>query len=397
MTTTQQQKQHGAVSLFVVVFATLLMIIITVSFIQLMLKDQRQATASDLSQSAYDSAKAGVEDAKRLLLLDQVCRANAAPVTVNCPSVTTAVDSGLCNTVNVGLFSGGTNSDTETVIQQDEGSTGQDKRLDQAYTCVKIDSITADYKGSAGANQSSIVPLKGVSDFSKVKISWFTRDDISAVTNSLAIGFPSSSGQVNLPQLNTGNTEWKDNYPSLMRTQFMQTGATFKLADADDAAGGGSNANTLFLYPSQSGASTMNFALDGRRDPGNLPRQASCVNNFSSREYACEVTIDLPNPINGSIANRNAFLRLSSLYNGAHFKIELLTSANAPVEFDRVQPEVDSTGRANDMFRRVKSRIEFKSDFIYPEAAVDIEGDLCKSFIITDQNSDYSNSATCTP
>jgi hypothetical protein len=49
------------------------------------------------------------------------------------------------------------------------------------------------------------------------------------------------------------------------------------------------------------------------------------------------------------------------------------------------------------MFRRVKSRVELKSDFIYPEAAVDIEGDLCKSFIITDDNSGYRALGSCTP
>lgn len=382
----QHQEQQGAVSLFVVVFATLLMIIITISFIQLMLKDQRQATASDLSQSAYDSAKSGVEDAKRLLLLDQACRNNAAPAAVNCGAVGAAIDSNQCNTV-AAIF--GQPSDTETLIQQSEG----DKALQQAYTCVKIDAITADYKGIIGANQSNIVPLKGVGDFDSVTISWFTRDDVAATTNSLAVGFPSSSGQVDLPRM---GSRWAVNYPSLLRTQLMQTGSSFRLSDADDIQAGKSNANTLFLYPSATGVSNMSFALDIRRDPTNTPQQARCVNSFSLGEYACSVTISLPEPVNGSAANRNAFLRLSALYNGAHYKVQL-TRSGTPVEFDRVQPEVDSTGRANDMFRRVKSRIEFKSDFIYPDAAVDLEGDLCKSFIITDQDADYSNSVTCTP
>ncbi|MET0979992.1 MAG: hypothetical protein ABWX90_01915, partial [Candidatus Saccharimonadales bacterium] len=196
-------------------------------------------------------------------------------------------------------------------------------------------------------------------------------------------------------------TQWDINYPALLRTQLMQTGGTFKLSDFDDSQPGNrGNANTLFLYPALSGLATMDFGIDGRRSPSNEPQRARCVASFTL-EYACSVTINLPAPIDGAVANRNAFLRLSALYNGAHYKVELLNGGTV-VPFDNVQPEVDSTGRANDMFRRVKTRIEFNSDFIYPEAAVDIGNDLCKNFVITDKDPGPGdtfgyNSPTCTP
>lgn len=378
----QRQKQYGAVSLFVVIFATLLMIVVTLSFIQLMIKDQQQATASDLSQSAYDSAQSGVEDAKRLLLLDQACLSNSAPAAVNCGAVTAAIDSNECNTVS-SIF--GSPTDTETVIQQDEG----DKALQQAYTCVKIAANTDDYKSVLGVNQSGILPLKGTSTFDKVKISWFTRADISSVTNNMTIGFPGSGVTVDLPRV---GARWAVNYPALLRAQLMQSGGSFKLADYDAEK----NASTLFLYPSAVGSSTLSFATV-RRDGLQVPEVIDCETSFSATAtYACSVTIDVPAPEDGNVANRNAFLRLSALYNGANYKVELFNGGTV-VPFDHVQPEVDSTGRANDMFRRVKSRVEFKSEFIYPEAAVDIEGDLCKSFIITNLDADYVNSPTCTP
>lgn len=385
----QRRNQSGAVALFVVIFSTLLMIVITISFIQLMLKDQRQATASDLSQSAYDSAQSGVEDAKRLLLQYEQCQGSTPPTTFNCGQVIAAVESDDCNTVSLGLYNQPP-QDSEVLIQQSEG----DKALQQAYTCIKISANTPDYKGQVEVNQSNMVPLRGVSEFDTVELSWFTDDDITAASASPTVGFPNTDTQVTLPPV---GARWATNNPPLLRTQFMQTGGSFTLADFDtEQPGGRSNAHTLFLYPAAAGANGLSFATDPRRNQSNAPEQARCATSFAVAEYACMVRLTLPTPIDGNTASRNAFLRLSALYNGAHYKVQLFNGAT-PVEFDRVQPEVDSTGRANDMFRRVKSRIEFKSDFIYPEAAVDIVGDLCKSFTITDQDSGYSNSTTCTP
>jgi Tfp pilus assembly protein PilX len=393
----RREKQVGAVSLFVVIFAALLMTIVTVSFVQLMVKEQQQATSNDLSQSAYDSAQSGVEDAKRLLVLDQACRNNTAPGTVNC----TAIESSLtavagqsetsCDTLSKAGLVGET--DNETVIQQSE-SDANSASLNQAYTCVKIAVNTDDYKGTLSVNGSGIVPIRGVSQFDSVEVSWFSKDDISSSTNDPTIGFPSVGANVNLPPM---GDKWQFNYPSLMRTQLMQMGGSFKLSDFDDSqAGNKSDANTLFLYPSATGLANEDFALDARRSPTSMPHQVKCNTSFVAGEYACQTTIKLPSPIDGNITDRNAYLRLTSLYNGAHYRIRLKNGGNY-VQFNQVQPLVDSTGRANDTFRRIQARIELTGDFTYPEAAIDMQGNLCKNFTITDDDSGYKGSATCTP
>lgn len=385
--------QRGVVSLFVVIFAALLMTVVTVGFIQLMVKDQQQATTSDLSQSAYDSAQAGVEDAKRLLLLDQSCRNHTAASTVNCTAITSALtpvpggSETSCDTLAKAGLVGETNG--ETIIQQSDS----DSKLDQAYTCVKIGVNTDDYTGNLAANQSSVVPITGVSAFDSVELSWFSSADVSATTTSPVIGFPSTGNDVSLPPV---GSKWQINYPALMRTQLMQLGGSFKLSDFNDSPGGGSDANTLFLYPSATGLASTDFAIDARKSPTSAPQQTKCNTTFTAGEYACTETIKLPNPIDGNVAQRNAYLRLSALYNGAHYKVRLKSGSNY-VQFAGVQPRVDSTGRANNMFRRVQARVQLQGDFTYPEAALDIQGNLCKNFTVTDAEGGYSGTTTCTP
>lgn len=390
------RQQAGAVSLFVVIFAALLMMIVTVSFVQLMLKDQQQATSSDLSQSAFDSAQAGVEDAKRLLLLDQACRNNTAPATVNCAAIASALapEAGQSSTSCDALAKSGIVGETndETIIQQNESDTNS-ASLNQAYTCVKIGVNTDDYKESLQANESGIVPIRGVSQFDTIELSWFSQDDVSSVTDK-TVGFPTTGADVSLPRM---GSKWQANYPPLIRTQLMQMGGSFKLSDFDDSqAGNKSNANTLFLYPSATGVTNEDFALDARRSPTNAPHQVKCNTSFVDGEYACQAVIKLPAPIDGNTANRNAYLRLTALYNGAHYKIRL-KNGSSYVQFNQVQPLVDATGRADNVFRRVQARIELLGDFTYPEAALDMQGNLCKNFSVTDKEADYSGTTTCTP
>lgn len=389
-------NQQGAVSLFVVIFAALLLTIVTVGFVQLMLRDQRQATMNDLSQSANDAALAGIEDAKRLLVLDESCRNGTAASTVNCAAIASALtpppgqnETDCDALVKAGLV-GQTNN--ETIVQQSIGDNAA--KLDEAYTCVKIGVNTADYTNKIGTNQSILVPIAGVGTFDRVEVSWFSRSDVSASTNSTVVGFPTTGADVSLPRI---GSKWQLNYPPLLRTQLIQTGSSFLLSDFDDSQPGNrSNANTLFLYPSATGVPNKDFALDARKAPTGTPQQVLCNNDFLSAEYVCKATIMLPTPIDGNTANRNAFLRLTALYNGAHVSVKLKNGSD-DVYFNRVQPQVDSTGRANDLFRRVKARVELQGDFTYPEAAVDMNGDLCKNFTVTDAEDGYSNGGTCTP
>lgn len=396
------KKESGAVSLFIVVFSALLITVVTVGFIRLMLTDQQQASANDLSQSAYDSAQAGVEDAKRALLRYQGICSTEDP-TACAKAYTDILGADKCNQGLIHVIDGASLAATEVKVQQNTN----DVAFNQAYTCVKIQPKTNDYLGILAANGSKIIPLKATSPITTVMVEWYSSDNISNAGSNVTLlsptkipigGHPVSQ----YPPLYS-QSGWGPDRPSIMRTQLMQFGSNFSLTDFDNTnTSGQSNANTLFLYPTgTTGTSSgtvdhVSFTgRDIRLTPTGAPLPVSCSGNLGGGGYACRVQIDLPTPI--SAGSQTAFLRLTPLYNAANYRVTLLNGFTT-VPFDGVQPEIDSTGRADNLFRRIRVRVELiDTAFAYPDAAVDTTGSLCKNFVVTGTATDYINSATCTP
>jgi Tfp pilus assembly protein PilX len=383
-------KQKGAVSLFIVIFTMLLITVVTVSFIRIMLQDQQQASNQDLSQSAYDSAQAGVEDAKRAILQYQtICAGDATPTKSACTAAAAAISAAGCNQGLLGLKDIVINSEGAVQVQQTQ-STG-DSALDQAYTCVNIALQTPNYLGTLEASGSKVIPLVAPAgkSFNQVTVQWFSPQDLGTTSNYAVDLLP--VGSTVYPLISS----WPTNRPSLMRAQLMQVGDTFKLSDLDGSLPTQSDANTLFLYPSATVANTSKlFNTDGHSLPkktGVGPQAVTCNNNLTAGGYACSATITIPDTIGGG--TRHAYLRLSAFYNKTSFSVTMANSGSAVI-FDGVQPQVDATGRANDLFRRVQSRIDI-IDPAYPDAAVDISGGFCKNFTVTDKTTDYSAPATC--
>lgn len=373
-----KNTQKGAVSLFIVIFTALLLTTIAVSFIQLMVKDQRQASNADLSESAYDSAVAGVEDAKRALIRLYQCAGNGSEECNNIRTAMTSPDN--CQALGSAL----------QVLDGGEAKLkigGSDANLDQAYTCVKITTDTDSYLGTLNSGSGpAMVPLRGKDPFNRVVVRW------SIKKASESINLESIAGTASMPTPGTGSGQWPGNRPALMRAQLIDGRGSFNLSDFDNDG----YSNTLFLYPvSSGGVASVQFGLDTRRDTlSKIPQKINCDNSAAAGAYICSATIDFATAIPAGAST--TFLNLMALYNAADFRVELYNGA-APVIFDGVQPEVDSTGRANDLFRRVVSRIELGNAFNYPSAALETTGDLCKKFSITDNVADYTASSTCTP
>ncbi len=395
---TRRQRQSGAVSLFAVIFAMLLITVITVGFIRIMLTDQQQATNNYLSESAYDSAMAGVEDAKRVLAL----------YAKNPTAYAGYIDSQKCNeaprrALYGSIGSPATNAYDPVPIRQSATSTNT---LNQSYTCVIIQPNAPDYQDTLLANTSRLIPLRveAGKTYTSLTVRWFSKEDVSD-TGAVALPLPAARQKL--------ASNWPPNQPPVLRAQFIQFGQQFRLEHFDATMGGNSNVNTLFLAPVRD---TVGYSatrpvvlmdrdvradtIGGEARPdgsGSSPLPVFCKQTVSSaQDYACALTMRLPEPYNmASSGARTAYLRLSAFYNTAHFKVTLSNGAGGTVNFSGVQAVVDSTGRANDVFKRVESRVNlFNTDLPLPEAAVDVAGNLCKDFKV-DNTTYYAGS--CTP
>ncbi|MES2876562.1 MAG: hypothetical protein V4678_03775 [Patescibacteria group bacterium] len=377
-------NQRGAVSIFMVIFTSLLVVVVTTGFVQIMLRNQQQASNNDLSQSAYDSAMAGVEDAKRALVRLKECDQAPSPKPGDCGTLRTAlVDNGdNCQTLQVaGVdFSPATN---EVTVGAPE--------LNQAYTCVKLTVKTKSYEGALKDQLPNVIPLipdGNSNDITHVKVSWLISDNLPVGCGNTVAVPPSVDLQT--------YASWPSCAPPMMRAQLIQFDGNNPIDLEAFSAPGSRNATTLFLYPSNISANPS-FTDDGRRSAGsrNAPRQVRCEPNFDSTIYACSATIALPPPT----GQREAYLQLAGIYNksATNYKVELCRSSPCTpgnvIDFDNVQPIIDSTGRASDLFRRVRARVTVTGSGTpeqFPEAALLIDGNVCKDFRITNAAGDYA-------
>ena len=163
----QLSTKNGAATFYVVIFTTLLVTVIVTSFIRIILSETARTINTDLSTSAYDSALAGVEDAKIALVryrkcLDEGYTANAAATVGSCERLIADIKNGIandsCDTIGTAL---GRVTSGEVVVQEQSG-TGENNSsaFDQAYTCVKISERTDDYRATLNSTTNTrLIPL----------------------------------------------------------------------------------------------------------------------------------------------------------------------------------------------------------------------------------------------
>lgn len=375
-------KEAGFVSLFTVIFFMLMMTIITLGFLRVMALEQEQSLDNDLTASAVAAAESGVEDGKRAILAyytttDPILKAalGTAFTSNNCNALT-----GSATIRNALKFDAG-------------GNVIGNSALNQYYTCLTVQLNSPDYINHESAGASDFIPLKAVGgNFQRIKVSWHM---IQQSVDSQGDGIPSgyAPGPL-LPPMNNVNgnpaNSWStQGYPAYLRVQLYgyPAAGTFTRGDLD------ARSHTLVLVPSsQSNAAAIdsntpiNFGANDPRgyDQAKTPlKQIKCINSPAANKgtYACTALLELPAGM-PSVAN-NFFLRVTPLYGQSHFQVSLVNGASQ-VDMTDVQPIVDATGRAADVFRRLQSRVRVNPVGALPEYVVQSANTICKNMIVSD-------------
>ena len=385
----KQQFKRGGVSMFLVAVSCIFVSLVVASFMKIMIRDNQNASNQDLSQSAYDSAQAGVEDAKRLLSKYNA-NCSGGVTSPECVKMVDSINSGSCNTLVAANLATATNGEVKIRTSKTSSTTSNDDQLDQAYTCVKIQRNTADFIGGINAGESKMIPLNGTSSFSRVRISWHSKKNL-ANKNNPAINLletPRLGNNYSLPSAKDWNNN--TNRPALLKAQFIGASGN-DLSKLDTPFFGDANGlNEQLYYPVKDSGRRITTLPANRRtgdaSSTNDFTPVTCSQNLATSIYACQITVSVGNiPANLD----KTYLRLTPFYTDTDFKVELLNDRNSIVNFNGVQPKVDSTGRANNKFRRVESRLEYEtSSLSVPQFALQMEGNtgVCKNFIVSQLN-----------
>lgn len=360
----QDNTKRGVASLYVVIFATILFGVVTLSFMRIILSEAGQSSDDDLSRSAYDSAMAGVEDAKTAI--NRCLSGSGGSYCNELFSKDCQNGIGIAK-VLYGNY-GSEEDGWEVKIQENSADQDPNNNSDQAYTCVVVSDEVADYRSTLTSDtRTKMVPLAVYKDGSaNSKLSGVDR--ISFDWYSL---------------LNQGDTKGFDNVangkelkgsatlpPTITLTLIKMSSG---VSSADFQSANDTNLltyDTIVLLPSNNGSNQANLARSGNvnKTENNEPIPIKC--NSDNSEFACHVDITGLPPMQPS---DSLFLVVSLPYGDTVTDFAAAMHAGRDIVLLKgAQISVDSTGRTNQLVRRVETRLD-PADLYFPYPQYELE------------------------
>lgn len=325
------KNESGIVSIFVTMLLIVIMSLLVMAFAQVSRREQRESLDSQLSSQAYYAAETGINDAKSAI----TNFINANPSS-DLPVRKTCNDSSNYSELN----------DPANKNLNADGSV--------AYTCVTVDP-TPPYLSATVGDQAQIVPVKMADGgtVNNLTLKWTGTTDWAAPT---AAQMAQCAATKTFPADTNGCP-----YGGL-RIDIVPTDPGTSRANLND------NTMTAFVMPrNTSGAGTAAYRTGGNVTQGVVVDASNCATG------ACSVRIS-------GLTARSYYMRITRLYLGSDVRI-----TNGGRTFKDSQATIDSTGKAQDVLRRILVSVPLQSDSRTTPNSALISGDsVCKRFSVYD-------------
>ncbi|MDL2363576.1 MAG: PilX N-terminal domain-containing pilus assembly protein [Patescibacteria group bacterium] len=344
----------GFASIVIAIVLVLVLSLLTVGFAQLMRREQRSALDKRLSNQAYYAAEAGINDA-------------AKAINAGYPAAKTT-----CGPLGAGDTNPGAIFMKNNLVPNSGTS----------YTCLLVDPTPSSVEFGAvdyqGVGQSKIVYITGVNPAND--------SDVKPI-GSFTFSWQNSNGTSTfVPGTSHDflNSDWP--YAGVLRVAL--TPLSSGSIDRDSLINGTS---TMFMYPNDSATGSMStfnssdYIGDGAG--GILDGNCKTSNTIKS----CNVKIQ-------TLGQANYVLNLRSIYKTSQVSIRAFDTSGSPLSIKNAQTVVDSTGKSQDVLRRIQVHIPSHSSYNHPDYALETMSGICKQLnLVPASVPDTSSSNSCDP
>lgn len=331
--------QQGFVSIIVAMILLVLISLITLGFAYLVRQNQRSALNRQLSTQAFYAAESGVNDAvKQISTIGDV---------TNCSDTATRVGNPQLDGTNVEYTCVLVNTRPDTLV----------------YDSISTDASTVAHITTGGTTITSL------------QIAWQDTGP-AANTNS----FAPLGGGFKFPQKNRvcsdgscvqGTLDFPDKIGVLRTTVIPADGAV----SYDNTV---SNSRNFFMFPMASNTGSPSSGTVSMTGADGVFGDGECSSTNTPR--TCVVNIN-------NVGSTDLFLRLRAIYKPVAATITAYNGSTR-VPISGAQAIVDSTGRAQDVTRRIQVRVPLSPAYLFPEFAIESANTLCKRMTVWGDNAE---------
>lgn len=322
------------VSIIVTLVMMVVISLIVLGFAQISRRAEREALDQQLSTQAFLAAETGVNDA-----YEAIRSALAAGKSIEekdtCPPPTDPSS----------IYAGQSN-----ILDPPTNSV--------SYSCLLVSTQLHNIIQTVPADGTSVtLPLHpadpALDKIGRIDITWSAPSPVKSVA--------ACAGTV--PAANAGSlppaSSWKCPY-SLLRVELVPTDST--VLNRTDLI---NDQVSVFMYPTRSSAGTIAYGS-----------AKGAVAGMRCDTTSCRISIT-----NVPSSFTNYQLRLSSTYqSGGIFNVSAESPGGAPIELKDAQIAIDSTGKAQDVLRRIQARMSLSGPNQAPSYALESGSSICKRF-----------------